>query len=113
MVGLERDIIKCTIRGLNRVVILWLISRNPMSGYHVIKELERLTGHKFHSGVVYPLLYEMEENNLITGKWSQKGRRKIKYYQLTKKGLKLLNFIKEFFKMPIKEILEDLITEES
>ena len=83
MVGLERDIIKCTIRGLNRVVILWLISRNPMSGYHVIKELERLTGHKFHSGVVYPLLYEMEENNLITGKWSQKGRRKIKYYQLT------------------------------
>jgi len=110
MSELERDIVKCVIRGLSRVIILWLVNRNPMSGYSIVKELNLLTGRKFHSGVVYPLLYELEENELIAGKWVQKGRRRIKYYSITKKGVKLLGLIREIFEMPVREILEDFIT---
>lgn len=110
MADLETDIIRATIRGFSRVIILWLITQKPMSGYGITKELKRLTGQNFHSGVVYPLLYELEENGLIAGKWVQKRRRRIKYYSITREGTELLNFLREIFKMPVKGILEDFIT---
>lgn len=106
---MEKDLAKTTVRGFSRVIILWLISQNPMSGYSVVKGLKRLTGQSFHSGVVYPLLYELEKNKLIAGKWKQKGRRRIKYYSITKEGIKLLNLIRGLFEMPVREILKDFI----
>jgi PadR family transcriptional regulator PadR len=111
MADLESDIIKATVRGFSRVLILWLINQNPMSGYGITKELKRLTGQSFHSGVVYPLLYELEENGLIAGKWVQKRRRRTKYYSITKEGMKLLNRLRELFEMPMKEFLKDFITQ--
>jgi PadR family transcriptional regulator PadR len=110
MADLETDIIRATVRGFSRALILWLITQEPMSGYGITKELRRLTGQSFHSGVVYPLLYELEENGLIAGKWVQKRRRRIKYYSITKEGTKLLNRLHKIFEMPVKEILEDFIT---
>ncbi|MDI6847537.1 MAG: PadR family transcriptional regulator [Candidatus Bathyarchaeia archaeon] len=110
MKELGKDLVKATVRGFSRVIILWLISQKPMSGYGIVKELKRLTGQKFHSGVVYPLLYELEENKLIAGEWMQRGRRCVKQYSITKEGRELLNFMRELFEMPVKEILKDFIT---
>ena len=107
----ERYMIKAIIRGMSRSIILWLVNQKPMSGYSIVKEMKRLTGQNIHSGMVYPLLYELEENGLIAGEWSQKGRRRIKHYTITEKGKKLLNKIKELFEMPVKEVLKDLIGE--
>ena len=111
MADLESDIIKATVRGFSKALILWLINQKPMSGYGITKELKRLTGQSFHSGVVYPLLYELEENGLIAGKWMQKRRRRTKYYSITKEGMKLLNRLRELFEMPMKEFLKDFITQ--
>ncbi|MGC8998432.1 MAG: PadR family transcriptional regulator [Candidatus Bathyarchaeia archaeon] len=110
MMDLESELVKSAIRGFSRVVILWLLSQKPLSGYSVTKELKKLTGWSFRSGVVYPLLYELEENKLIAGKWVRKGRRRIKYYSATKRGLMVLNRFKELLKMPVKEVLKDLIS---
>jgi len=107
----ERDLVKAIIRGMSRSIILWLVNQKPMSGYSIVKEMKRLTGQNIHSGMVYPLLYELEENGLIVGEWSQKGRRRIKYYTITERGKKLLDKIKELFEMPVKEVLKDLIGE--
>jgi len=112
MSEVERDLIRATIRGISRLIILWLIDQKPMSGYRIVKEMKRLTGQNIHSGIVYPLLYELEENGLIAGEWSQKGRRRIKRYTITEKGEKLLNKIKELFEMPVREVLKDLIGKE-
>jgi len=112
MSEVERYMVKAIIRGMSRSIILWLVNQKPMSGYSIVKEMKRLTGQNIHSGIVYPLLYELEENGLIVGEWSQKGRRRIKYYTITEKGKKLLNKIKELFEMPVKEVLKDLIGEE-
>ncbi|MEM1539137.1 MAG: PadR family transcriptional regulator [Candidatus Bathyarchaeia archaeon] len=109
MSRLEKDLIKATIRGFSRIAILWLLSRKPMSGYSISKELKRLTGWSFHAGVVYPLLYELEERKLLDGKWVQKGRRRIKYYSTTKDGVEILNRIRLLFETPLKEILKDLM----
>jgi len=111
MSEVERDLVKAIIRGMSRSIILWLVNQKPMSGYSIVKEMKRLTGQNIHSGIVYPLLYELEENGLIVGEWSQKGRRRIKHYTITEKGKKLLNKIKELFEMPVKEVLKDLIGE--
>lgn len=110
MVDLESELVKSAVRGFSRVIILWLLSQKPLSGYSVTKELKKLTGWSFHHGVVYPLLYELEENELIAGKWVRKGRRRIKYYSITKSGLMVLNRVKELLKMPVKEVLKDFIS---
>jgi PadR family transcriptional regulator PadR len=110
MVELEKDLVKATVRGFSRVIILWLLNQKPMSGYSTSKELRRLTGWSFHSGVVYPLLYELEEDGLIKGKWVEKGRRRIKYYSTTKDGVEVLNRVKKLLEAPVKEVLKDLIS---
>ncbi|KPV63994.1 MAG: Transcriptional regulator PadR-like family protein [Candidatus Bathyarchaeota archaeon BA1] len=71
--------IRATIRGFSRSIILWLVSQKPTSGYGVLKEIKRLTGQTFHPGVVYPLLYELEEEGFTIGDWVQRGRKRIKY----------------------------------
>lgn len=107
----EKYLIKATVRGFSRVIILWLVEQEPMSGYRIIKEMRRLTAQRFHSGIVYPLLYEMEEKGFIVGDEIKKGRRRIKYYSLTEKGEKMVDRLRKLFKMPVREVLKDLIGE--
>ena len=109
----ERDMIRAIVRGFSRAIILWLTSQMPISGYSIIKEIERLSGQKFYAGIIYPLLYELEKNGYISGEWAQRGRRRIKYYSITEKGAKLLNQLRQRFEMPVKEVLNDLIKENS
>lgn len=110
---MEEDLVRATVRGFSRSIILWLVSQRPTSGYRVIKEMKRLTGQKFHPGVVYPLLYELEEDGFIVGDWVQRGRRRIKYYSITEKGTKLLSRLYELFEMPVRNVLKDLLGETS
>ncbi|MGB9741410.1 MAG: PadR family transcriptional regulator [Candidatus Bathyarchaeia archaeon] len=107
----EVDIVRAIARGFSRAVILWLISQKSMSGYAIVKEIEKLTGQKFHAGIIYPLLYELEKVGFISGEWTQKGRRHIKYYSITEKGAQMLNQLRQRFEMPIKEVLKDFIKE--
>ncbi len=107
----ERDIVRAVVRGFSRAVILWLISQKPMSGYTIIKEIEKLTEQKFHAGIIYPLLYELEKDGFISGEWTQKGGRRIKYYSITEKGTQMLNQLRQRFEMPLKEVLKDFIGE--
>jgi PadR family transcriptional regulator PadR len=105
----ERELIKTTVTSLSRGIILWLINQEPMSGYEVVKELERSTGQHLTSGLIYPLLYELEKDGFIVGEWTQKGRRRTKYYSITPSGTELLNRLRVLFEMPLREALKDFI----
>jgi DNA-binding PadR family transcriptional regulator len=107
----ERGTVRAIVRGFSRAVILWLISQKPMSGYTIIKEIEKLTGQKFHTGIIYPLLYELEKDGFMSSEWKQKGRRRIKYYSITGRGTQILNQLRQRFEMPVKEVLKDFIKE--
>jgi len=109
----ERDLIRATVRGFSRAIILWLVGQKPVSGYTIVKEMKRLTGQNFHAGVVYPLLYELERRGFIVGEWTQRGRRRIKHYSITNKGTELLNRLRQLLEMPVKEVLKDFIEESS
>jgi len=109
----EEDIVRAITRGFSRAIILWLISQKPMSGYTVVQEIGNLTGQKFHARIVYPLLYELEKGGFVSGEWTQKGKRHIKYYSITEKGTQMLNQLRKRFEMPVKEVLKDFIREEA
>jgi len=74
-------------------LLLCLISRQPIYGYQIIKELEgRSQGYfKFKEGTLYPALHRLERADLILGKWQMlaSGRQR-KYYHITGKGLAIL-----------------------
>jgi DNA-binding PadR family transcriptional regulator len=83
-----------------------------MSGYALVKELSFLMGQNLSSGIVYPLLYELEDQSYIAGEWSQQGKRRIKHYAITLKGKELLLKLRQLFEMPVKEALRDFIKDE-
>jgi len=109
----ERELIKTTVTSLSRGIILWLVNQKRMSGYEIVKELERLTGQHLTSGVVYPLLYELEKDGFVFGRWTQKGRRRTKRYAITQSGIELLNRLHSLFELPVREALKDFIDEKS
>ncbi len=109
MAETERDLIRTTVTSLSRGIILWLVNQKPMSGYGVVKELERSTGQHLTSGLIYPLLYELEKDGFIVGEWTQQGRRRTKYYSITPGGIELLNRLRALFVMPVREALKDFI----
>ncbi len=113
MAETERGLIRTTIRSFSRGIILWLVSQKPMSGYGMVKELERLTEQHLTSGIIYPLLYELEKQGFIVGEWTQKGRRRTKYYLITQTGTELLNRLRALFEMPVRETLKDFIAEKA
>jgi DNA-binding PadR family transcriptional regulator len=75
--------------------ILKTISKSPQAGYDVLKGIEKKTNGKWvpSKGMLYPLLDEMEENELI--EIQEIGYRSKKIYKITEKGLTELETVKE------------------
>ena len=74
-------------------LLLYLISRQPMYGYQIIKELERKSqGYfRFKEGTLYPALHRLEKAGLVLSKWQiLSGGRQRRYYHITDKGLSTL-----------------------
>jgi DNA-binding PadR family transcriptional regulator len=84
-----------------------------MSGSAIVKELERMTEQKFHKGTIYPLLYEMEKKGFLKSAKTCKGRSHTKDYEITESGLKLLNHLRSVMRMPVKEVMENLIKDKA
>ena len=112
MTEIEDELVKGIIRNLNRLTILWLLSHKTYSGYGILKEMRRVTAKNLRPGVVYPLLYELEEGKYIVGSKTLKGRRQMIYYSITKRGDELLEHMKDLFKLPIGSMLQEFLDKE-
>jgi len=106
----EDEIVKIILRGFSRFIILWILTNKKLSGYNVTKELENLTGEKYKTSSVYPILYELEENQFIFGEEIMKGRRRIILYGITDKGLQILEQIRENLESPIRNAISDFLS---
>lgn len=111
--SIKEDLIEAFVRGLNRIFILWLLSRGSLSGYNIMKKMGELTERNIKSGAIYPILYELEYKGLIFGKWIQKGRRTIKYYSITEEGSKVLEDAREFFKKCVGKVILEFLEKNS
>jgi len=105
------DVINSFMRGLEKPLILWLVSQGPRYGYELIKEVKRLTGQKLKPGTLYPLLYRLEDEGFVVSEWIKKGHRDLRCYRLTEKGKDLLVKVHGFFSKPVRGVIADFLSE--
>src|SRR5699024_11195456 len=91
---------KQSIRDSGTLLILSLLNNQDMYGYEMIENLRLRSENIFElkEGTLYPLLHRLEKQGHLksyTKKTDQNRQRK--YYQITKKGIKLLEAEKESF----------------
>ncbi len=80
-------------KGNTELLILSLVEHEPRHGYELSKLIEaRSRGVlTFNVASLYPLLYRMEEDGWIVGRWVEKaGERRKRFYTLTAAGRKAL-----------------------
>lgn len=76
-------------RGVMSLVILGLLQSEDMYGYQLVQETERRSGGrlKTQEGSLYPVLYKLVDQGLISDKRVQVGRRMTRvYYHLEPAG---------------------------
>lgn len=81
------------------LVILLLLKTEDMYGYQLVQETERRSGGRIvtQEGSLYPVLYKMVDQGLISDKTVQVGRRMTRvYYHLEPAG-----------EVRLKELLDD------
>src|ERR1700680_1057058 len=81
------------LQGTLDLLILHALQRGPMHGYAVAQTIHLLSDEvlRVEEGSLYPSLYRLELDGAVSAKWGlSENNRKAKYYEITKKGRKLL-----------------------
>ena len=95
-------IVKHTVNGISRFLILWIIKHyGPIHGYNISKEFSDIfeiliiSGNlkKSNPSKMYPILKDMEDNSLIAGEDVFKDNKKVKFYEITEYGEFLLDHV--------------------
>jgi PadR family transcriptional regulator len=75
------------------MLILKAVSLKPLHGYGVLLRIRQISKDALEipQGSLYPALYRLEHNDLITAEWGQsENNRRAKYYSLTAAGRRRL-----------------------
>ncbi len=75
------------------LLILKAVSLKPLHGYGVMLRIGQISGNALQipQGSLYPALYRLEHQGLITAEWGEsENRRKAKYYTVTTAGRRRL-----------------------
>jgi transcriptional regulator len=81
------------LQGTLDLLILHALQRGEMHGYAIAQVIHLLSDQVLtvEEGSLYPALYRLELDGAIAAKWGvSENNRKAKYYQITKRGRKLL-----------------------
>jgi DNA-binding PadR family transcriptional regulator len=80
-------------KGTLSLLILSMLSRNPMYGYELASTVHQHTqgAFVFREGSLYPSLHKLQAEGLLSGQWeegpsSDGPGRKRRYYHITDKG---------------------------
>ena len=94
---------ECDMRGMLSFQILWLLSKKPMHGEQIAKEIGNRRGEKPTAGTIYPALKDLNSKGLIKGE--KKG--KMITYALTSEGRSTVKYAREYFCRCFGEIFEN------
>jgi PadR family transcriptional regulator len=75
------------------MLILKAVSLKPLHGYGVLLRIQNISGNALEipQGSLYPALYRLEHQGLITAEWGQsENNRRAKFYKLTAAGRRRL-----------------------
>lgn len=107
-------IVQHTVNGISRFLILWIImEKGPIHGYGLMVELNTFFGNLIDVGSlrksspsrIYPILKDMEKNNLIVGEEHIKDNKKIRYFEITESGEYLVHYIRDSYQVVINTSL--------
>lgn len=78
---------------LDLLVLKTLQTMGPLHGYAIARRIEQVSGTlRLSQGSVYPALIRLEQQGWIRTDWGiSETNRKVKFYALTKAGLKQLD----------------------
>ena len=88
------------LQGTLDLLILKAISLGPLHGYGVLLRLQQISRETLQipQGSLYPALYRLEHQGLITFEWGESdNNRRAKYYSLTAAGRKRLRDETEYW----------------
>ena len=77
------------LQGTLDLLILKAVSLGPLHGYGVLLRIQQISQNRLliQQGSLYPALYRLEHQGLITSEWGEsENNRKAKYYRLTAAG---------------------------
>ncbi len=113
----DRKLLKGIMKGPGKIMILWLIGKERTHGYELMTKLQgdspagdnlKVSG----PSKIYPILHELEKNELIKGTWEYHGKRKLKYYKITEEGINTLSRIRKISKCREKtQLLEEFMND--
>ena len=83
------------LQGTLDLLILKTITREPLHGWGIVKNIQRLSGDVLSvgQGSLYPALHRLEQHGWVKAEWrdSDLGR-EAKFYSLTRDGKKQLEY---------------------
>jgi transcriptional regulator len=81
------------LQGTLDLLILHAVRRGPLHGYPIAQTIHLLSDEvlKVEEGSLYPALYRLELDGAISSSWGlSDNNRKAKYYEITKRGRRLI-----------------------
>src|SRR5579864_2633683 len=81
------------LQGTLDLLILHALQRGKLHGYAIAQTIHVLSDEvlKVEEGSLYPALYRLELDGAISASWGfSENNRKAKYYEITKRGRKLI-----------------------
>lgn len=91
------------VSDLKKICLMCMLTKKPMHGYEMMKELGKRFSKNVGPGFIYPLLSDMEKKGLIESKIIPEGKREKKVYSLTDEGKNACREEKECIKDILKE----------
>ncbi len=88
-------------RGISSLCILSTIMQSEekeLHGYKILKDLTEKTNEMLviEEGTLYPILRKLEQDNIITSRREESGRKR-KFYSMTNHGKQVLNHLVGFY----------------
>lgn len=88
-------------KGVFEMLVLKLLEKEEKYGYQLIHELKSISEGMFtlKEGTLYPILYRMQDDGLVTSRWSEPKGKEVsrKYYTITDAGTQTLSDMLELW----------------
>ena len=98
----QKKLVKHFSNGITHNLILWIISKETIHGYGIMKKLDEFFSFgevecemTASSSKIYPILSKMEKKGLIKGEWDiNENNKRVKFYSITDEGRIVLKAIR-------------------
>jgi len=102
--------------GLLPLYVMQLLAERPYYANELMGLITERTGRQWmaNPGAIYPLMNDLEEHDLVEGKWEDPRKRTKRIYHLTESGREELARLKSIVQPKLEEaieVLQDLISD--